>query len=129
MIMNLAARIMANATNVIANISSARFENFTAAWGGNDPNFTSIPDWEAGLWSIAVVYPDTVGQIAWFILFSIPFLMMWINHSDMLPAAIVGIFMGLYIIGFVGTQYFGIGIALIALAVTSVVWSVWIRRI
>ena len=129
MIMGLAARIMANATNVIGNISSARFENFSEAWGGYEPNFTGVPNWEAGLWSIVSVYPDIVGQIAWFVLFSIPFLMMWINHSDMLPAAIVGIFMGLYVIGFVETQYMGIGIALIVLAITSVVWSVWIRRI
>ena len=129
MIAQLAARIMANATNVIANISSARYENFTEIWGGNNPNFTGIPDWGAGLWTVVSVYPDYIGQVAWFVLFSIPFLMMWINHSDMLPAAIVGIFMGLYVIGFVGTQYFGIGVALIALAVTSVVWSVWIRRI
>ncbi len=129
MIIELPSRIMANASNTIANISPARYDDIMNTWGGMDWNRTDLPNWGSALWNIANLYPDVVGPIAWFILFAIPFLMMWITHTDMLPAAVVGIFMGLYIIGFVGSQYFGAGIAMIAIAITGVIFSVWIRRL
>jgi hypothetical protein len=80
------------------------------------------------LWDVVSVYPDYVGQIAWFVLFAIPFLMMWITHADMLPAAAIGIFMAVYILGFLGEQYMGMGIALIVLAIATAIWSIYIRR-
>ena len=126
----LSPRLMANATDVVANISSARaVAFFNESFGGNTLNKTDAPNWGMALWDVVSVYPDYVGQIAWFVLFAIPFLMMWITHADMLPAAVIGMFLGIYILGFVGVQYMGMGIALIVLAVATVIWSVFIRRL
>jgi hypothetical protein len=119
----------ANSTMLITNTSSLRFSNFTNTFGGNNPNFTSIPDIGTALWTIVNVYPDFLGQVAWFILFAIPFLMMWLSHADMVPAAAIALVLGIYIVGFVGDQYFGVGMALCILAGSSIVWSLWLRRL
>ena len=125
----LPARLMANATNQIANISSARVgEFFNYSFGGDTLNSTGLPNWGMGLFTVANVYPDYVGNIAWFVLFAIPFLMMWLAHTDMMPASLVGIFIGLYVIGFIGNQYFGFAIAMIALSISGLLWSIYMRR-
>lgn len=126
--MTLPARAMANASNVIQNISIIRLDNITAQWGGSSSNQTAAPDWGRILWEIASVYPDAIGPIAWFLMFSLPFVMMWLSHADMLPAACVAFLFGMYIAGFVGAQYMFYGMVLMVLAMTTVVWSLWQRR-
>lgn len=130
MITSLPARLMANSTDKIANISSARVgEFFNYSFGGDTLNATGLPNWGMSLFTVANVYPDYVGNIAWFVLFAIPFLMMWLTHTDLVPAAMVGIFIGLYVVGFIGTQYFGFALALIALSIASIIWSIYLRRL
>lgn len=124
-------RATANSSDLIPNISTVRLENITKAWGGNDANFTGAPDWGLMLWNVVNVYPDAVGPIAWFILFSIPFIMMWLSYADMVPAAIVGIFFGIYVFTYVAagsTTVMTIGIAMMVLAMVSMIWSMWQKR-
>ena len=128
-LIGLPARLMADYSNNVSNISSDRAQTFFNIWGAYDWNHTTIPDWGTGLWQIVNVYPDYVGPIAWVILMAIPFFMMWITHADVVPAAILATFMGLYIIGFVGSQYMYAGIVIICLAIASVIWSVFLRRL
>lgn len=122
------ARTMANASHVIPNISTVRFDNITGAWGGWADNQTGAPDWGLMLWNIASVYPDAVGPIAWVILFSAPFIMMWLAHADMVPAAILGIFFGLYVFAFIPDNYSYVAIAMIMLAATVILLQVWQKR-
>lgn len=126
--MSLPDRVMTNASHVIQNISIGRFENVTNQWGGSNSTFTDAPNWGRILWEIVSVYPDFLGPIGWFIIFSIPFVMMWIGHADMVPASIVGIFFGLYIFAFVGAEFQYIGVVLIGLSIASMVWSMYMRR-
>lgn len=126
--MTLPHRINATAANVIQNITSIRWDNVTEQWGGMNPNVTGPPNWGVTIWQIVSVYPDFLGQIAWFILFSIPFIMMWIGHADVVPAAILGVFFGLYVYAYIGDQYQFIGIAFIGIALSSIVWSLWQKR-
>jgi hypothetical protein len=126
--MTLANRTMTTAIDVITTIDVGRFSNITNSWGGNNSSFSGPPDWGLMLWNIANVYPDFMGQIAWLILFSMPFVMMWLAHADMTTPAIVGIFFGLYIFMFVGIQYQQVSIAFIVLAISAVIWSIWQKR-
>lgn len=128
-ILMLPYRAMANASYNISNISSDRASSFINTFGANNANFTSVPDWGTALWQIVNVYPDFVGPIAWFVLFAIPFMMMWMGHADLVPAGALGFFMGIYITGFVGGAYFGIGILLCMVSFASIVWSLWLRRL
>lgn len=124
----LVTRTTATASDTISNISIGRFENITSYWGGWSGNQTDAPNWGRILWEIVSVYPDFVGPIGWFILFALPFIMMWIAHADMIPAAIVGMFFGLYVFAYVGDQYSYVAVVFIAIAIASMVWSMWLKR-
>jgi hypothetical protein len=123
--MTLAARITSNASNVIANISTDRFENFTEQWGGYSNETVGAPNWGLIVQSVVQVYPDFLGQMAWLVLFLIPFMMMWVAFSDIIPVAIVGIFFGLYVFAYIGTQYQGLAVLFIGISVAGVLWGLW----
>jgi hypothetical protein len=127
-LIGLPNRIPAGPGNTISNISAIRWDELINQFGGYDNETVSGPNWGQGLWSLMMQYPDYVGPIAYVILFAMPFVMMWITHADMVPAAIVGVFFGLYVAFFVGDAYFWVGIVLIALAITTVGWSLYQRR-
>lgn len=124
----LTTRAMANESHVIQNITTVRFENITGAWGGFSDNQTGAPDWGLMLWNIVSVFPDQVGIMAWLILFSTPFIMMWLAHADMVPAATIGIFFGLYMFAFMPDIVKFIGIGLFALCLTLVLMQIWQKR-
>jgi hypothetical protein len=128
LLLALADRLPAGPANVIPNISTIRFENITGAWGGWTDNQTGSPDWGLMLWNIVSVYPDAMGLVAFVILFSTPFIMMWLAHADMVPAAILGIFFGLYVFAFIPDNYSYIAIAMIMLAATVILLQVWQKR-
>jgi hypothetical protein len=128
LLFTLAARANATAANKIANISTIRFENISAAWGGWTDNQTGSPDWGRILWEVVSVYPDSVGMIAWVVLFSIPFLMMYLAHADMVPAAVVGIFFGLYAFAFLEPSWQFGSLAVIGIALTAILLQVWQKR-
>lgn len=123
--MTLVARATSNASQVISNISVVRFENFTEQWGGYSNSTTLPPNWGNIVWSTVSVYPDFMGQLAWLVLFMIPFMMMWITFSDVIPVAIVGIFFGLYVFAYIGSQYQGLAVVMIALSMCAVIWGLW----
>lgn len=128
LLLGLPHRINTTPANRISNISAIRWDELINQFGGYDNETVSGPNWGQGLWSLMIQYPDAVGPIAYVIMFSMPFVMMWITHADMVPAAIVGVFFGLYVAFFVGDAYFWVGIVLIALAITTVLWSLAQRR-
>lgn len=126
--MTLVPRVTANATDVIANISPSRWDQFVGLWGGYSNTTTEVMDPGSFLLVVSSQYPDIVGPIAYLILFAIPFIMMWIAHADMVPAAIIGIFFGLYISFYIGGSYFNVGLLFIGIAFTSVIWSLAQKR-
>lgn len=128
LIVGLPHRVNTTSANQISNISAVRWDELINQFGGYGNTTTGAPNWGAGLWSLMMMYPDAIGPIAYVVMFSLPFVMMWITHADMVPAGIVGIFFGLYITFFVGDVYFWVGIALMALAITTVLWSLSQRR-
>lgn len=126
--MTLVHRANTTAANVIQNISALRWDNLTAQWGGFSNTTTGAPNWGTVIWQVVSVYPDYVGPIAFLLLFGLPFIMMWIAHADMVPAAIVGFFFALYIFAYIGNQYAFAAIGCMMIAATSIIWSIWQKR-
>jgi hypothetical protein len=127
-LIGLAHRINTTAADVIPNISVGRYDNITADLGFNQSNVSVDPNWGSALWNTISVYPDVMGITAWVVLFSTPFVMLWIAQKDIVPAAILGIVAGVYIFAFIGSEYRFFGIAVIMLALASIVWSIWQKR-
>ena len=123
-----AHRSNTTAINHIDNITSLRYENLTAQWGGSLNETNVSPNWGRMIFETVNVYPDYLGQIAWLILFGMPFIMMWIAHADMTAAAVVGFIIGVYVVGFLGSQYMGLGIAMMCIAVAAEIWSLLQKR-
>jgi len=127
--MTLPDRIMATANDTIANITLGnRFENITNQWGGSNVTWNKTPDWGRILWELVSVYPDFTGMIGWAILFSLPFVMMWLAHADMTAAAAVGIIFSLYVFFYIPYEWQSVAILCMVIAGAALIWSVWQKR-
>jgi hypothetical protein len=114
------ARVKANISTTVPTIAVERFNNITDSWGGYNATNSSVPNFGSMILSIVSVYPDAVGQLAWVILFALPFIMMWITNADMVPAGVIGIFFGVYIFAFIGSQYGYVAVAFLINRVVNV---------
>lgn len=128
LIMGWASRAMANPAETVPTLNVDRLTNITNSWGGNATNVSVVPDFGTLISTVVGIYPEHVGVLAWVVLFALPFIMMWITNSDMVPAGVIGIFFGAYIFGFVGSQFAYVGIVFIVIAISSIVWSMWQKR-
>jgi hypothetical protein len=126
-VVGLVSRLTSTGANVIPNISVGRWTNITNSWGGYATNQTLPPDWGLMLWNVINVYPDAIGPIAWLVLFSMPFIMMWVAHADMYPAAIIGVFFGIYVFARIPDQYSYVGVAILCVAATGIIIETWRR--
>jgi hypothetical protein len=127
--MPLIHRVNTTAADMISNISATRFINITEEWGGYSNNTITGPDWGTAIFQIANVYPDFLGITAWLVIFLIPFAMMWIGHADVVPAATIAIFFGLYIVAYIGNQWFWAGVFMMVFGISTVLWSIYQRRV
>jgi hypothetical protein len=128
LMMALIHRANTSSTDLISNISLLRYTNFTAAAGLEANDTVTSPNWGMMIYHIVNVYPDYLGQVAWVVLFSIPFVMLWLAHADMTAPAVIGVFIGIYVFAFVGSQYMYLGIVFIAISLATLVWSAWQKR-
>jgi hypothetical protein len=94
----------ATASDFIQNISVNRYQNFINYQESSANITTGIPNWERIIFEVACNYLDYLGQLVWFVLFAWPFVLMWITCAAMTPAAITGIFDGLYVFAYEGSQ-------------------------
>ena len=127
-LLDLVHRANTTSTDFITNISILRYTNITNVLGLDSNGTINGPNWGLAIFHTINVYPDYLGEIAYVIIFSIPFVMMWIAHADMTAPSIVGIFLGVYIFAFIGSQYQMAGILFIAISIAALVWSVWQKR-
>ena len=117
-------RTWASAT--ITTIPTYRLQNITDTWGGNTtreagPNFGML------IFNAVSVYPDAMGQIAYVVLFAIPFLMMWIVQADMTMPAIIGMFFSLYIFVKIPEQYILFVVGSFIICFAALLWSLYRR--
>jgi hypothetical protein len=105
-------------TITIAPVPTTRFAQLIQNIGNASSTPVQDPNFGMMLWNLISVYPDALGQIAWVILFAIPFIMMFIAGSDMRLPAILGILASIYIFLKLPQSYivFGVGCFMICLA-------------
>lgn len=128
-LMGLIKRANTTAADVLPTINVDRWDNVTNALGINQSNTTTIdPNYGTALWNMMGAYVDAIGPLAWVILFAIPFIMMWITHSDMVPAGILGIILGIYVAGFIGGAYLWLGVVFMVISGVTVLWSLYQKR-
>ncbi len=121
-----AAPIRPNATVTFAPQDMHRFYDVINTWGGNSTT-TEPVNWGMLLYNLIGVYPDAIGQMAYVIIFAIPFVMMWIVQADMTLPAIVGILFSFYILLKVPDTFGLFAAGCFAIAMTALVWSLMKR--
>lgn len=114
------------ATGTITTIPTYRWQNISNTFGGSNvtnegPNFGML------LYNSVMTYSDAMGQIVYVIFFAIPFLMMWIVHSDMTMPAIIGMFFSLYVFVKLPEQYIIFGVGCFVIATAALLWSLYRR--
>lgn len=115
-----------NTTTTIAALPTGRLSNITDLWGGY--NTTTVgPDFGMLIWSSVMTYQDAIGQIAWVIIFAIPFVMMWINQMDMTMPAIIGMLFSLYVFTKLPSQYIVFGVGAFVICIAALLWSLYKR--
>ena len=130
-LIGLAHRANTTAADVVATLNTTRYDAIMNNVGLNTSNVTSSegPNWGSALWNIAGVYIDPIGMAPFFlIVFALPFIMMWIVHADMVPAGIIGLLLGVYIFGFIGSSYAYLGILFMVISGATIIWSLWQKR-
>jgi hypothetical protein len=112
------------AVDTITPIPTLRLNNITEQFGGSNvtnagPNFGGL------IFSAISTYSDAIGQVAFVILFAIPFIMMWIVNADMTLPAIVGIVFSAYVFVRIPSQYIFFAVGAFAISVVALLWSLY----
>lgn len=74
------------------------------------------------------VYTDVMGFVALAIIVAMPFLLMWLMQSDIVPVAIAGILVSGFLLLFVPAQFTILAGVFIALAVLVVIYTLYTKR-
>lgn len=123
------ARVMAAAT--FTPVSTQAYSDIYNAIGGNvsPQNETAAAiNWtELGFASLEP-YTLLIGQLAFVIIFAIPFVLMWLMQQDMTPAAVAGIIIGGFMLAFLPAEYSLLAGILTVLAVLAVIYSLLKER-
>lgn len=123
----VSSRENATAGGPIGLLPELRWQNISAAWGGNE-SFNATPGFANITTNAIGVYSDIIGQVAWVLIFSIPFIMMWFYHADMTLAGIVGIIIGSYLILSMPQQFLLVGLGFITISIAAIIWSLLQKR-
>jgi len=123
------ARYMAAAT--FTPVSTQAYYDIWTAMGGNSSPETeaeSMINWTAFLGATLEPYTLLIGQLAFVIIFAIPFVLMWLMQMDMTPAAVAGIIIGGFMLGFLPEEYSLLAGILVVLAALAIVYSLMKER-
>lgn len=115
----------------IATVSTAAYNSIITSIGGNTSpaNATAAkPNWTMFLTATINPYTTQMGYLAYVIIFAIPFLLMWLMHGDMVPAAVAGIIIGGFGLTYLPSEYHLLAGVFVAIAVVAVVYSLLKER-
>lgn len=118
-------------SETIATVSTSAYNSIINSIGGNTSpaNATAAkPNWTQFLTATINPYVTQMGYLAYVIIFAIPFLLMWLMHGDMVPAAVAGIIVGGFGLTFLPSEYHLLAGVFVALAVVAVVYSLLKER-
>lgn len=119
------------ANTTITPISTQAYNDILTSMGGNTSpvNETDAKiNWTQFLLATLEPYTIQYGYIAYIIIFALPFIMMWLMHVDVTPAAVAGIILGAFMLAFLPSEYSMLAGVFIALAVVAVVYSLLKER-
>jgi len=92
-------------------------------WGNSSSfgwvNFTS---------AVSAPFTNQVGNMFFLFIFAIPFLMQWLRQENMVIPCVIGIMLGGTMLGFMPAGYHLAGVALLALSVTGILYTVYKER-
>lgn len=114
------------AYQTFATYNMTRYEAFIGTFGGNTTTEQPV-NFGMMIYNLIGVYPDAIGQIAYVIIFAIPFVMMYIVQADLTLPALIGIAWSMYVFLKVPEQYMVFGIGCFAISTSALLWSLYKR--
>jgi hypothetical protein len=129
LISRTSARVMASAT--FTPVSTQAFQDLYDSIGGNTSpvNETDAAiNWTQFLGATLEPYTLLMGQLALVIIFAIPFVLMWLMHMDITPAAVAGIIIGGFLLAFLPPEYSLLAGIFVVLGLVAVVYSLLKER-
>jgi len=120
----ITAREITNTT--ISPIVIPRFMQIVnESFGGyNETNMTT-PNFTGSITHTLMIYPDSMGIIAYLIIALIPFAMMWISQGNAKMASVIGLFVIGFIGAFIGGVYLVAGVIFIILSLVTTLWGLY----
>ena len=119
------------ATATIDNVSTSLVDDLINSLGGEtvpEPGNDTI-NWTGLISTIGGAYTSVLGPLAYTLIFSIPFLMMWITQRDMTLPGLVGALFGLFIIVRLPAEFHLVAVTFIAISIVAVVYSLVKERV
>ena len=119
------------ATATIDNVSTSLVDDLINSLGGEtvpEPGEDTI-NWTGLISTIAGAYTSILGPLAYTLIFSIPFLMMWITQRDMTLPGLVGALLGLFIIVRLPAEFHLVAVTFIVISIVAVVYSLVKERV
>lgn len=124
-------RPTADPSETIASVNTTGYNLILTSIGGNTSpaNATDAKiNWTQFISATILPFTAQMGYLAYVIIFAIPFILMWLMHSDMVPAAIAGIIVGGFGLAFLPAEYSLLAGVFVALAFVAVVYSLLKER-
>ena len=119
------------ATEPIDNVSTSLVDDLINSLGGEtvpEPGEDTI-NWTGLISTIGGAYTSTLGPLAYTLIFSIPFLMMWITQRDMTLPGLVGALLGLFIIVRLPAEFHLVAVTFIVISIVAVIYSLVKERV
>jgi len=127
----VSSSIRPRATATIDNVSTSLVDDLIDSLGGEtvpEPGNDTI-NWTGLISTIGGAYTSILGPLAYTLIFSIPFLMMWITQRDMTLPGLVGALFGLFIIVRLPAEFHLVAVTFIAISIVAVVYSLVKERV
>ena len=119
------------ATEPIDNVSTSLVDDLINSLGGEtvpEPGEDTI-NWTGLISTIGGAYTSILGPLAYTLIFSIPFLMMWITQRDMTLPGLVGALFGLFIIVRLPAEFHLVAVTFIVISIVAVIYSLVKERV
>ena len=123
--------IRPRASATIPTLSTDLKDDLINSLGGEtvpEPGNDTI-NWTGLISTIGGAYTSVLGPLAYTLIFSIPFLMMWITQRDMTLPGLVGALLGLFIIVRLPAEFHLVAVTFIVISIVAVIYSLVKERV
>jgi hypothetical protein len=115
-----------NSSSNLSMINNSLYENITSYMGGNVTNASvtsALPNFGMIIYNGVAYYISTIGQPVLLLLFSIPFITMWIIDGNLALVGVVGLLFSLYVFIFIGDAYALFCISAFAISIVAIIFG------